>query len=378
MNISFNPTNSTQSFQSIEKTESSQKLSQWSEKYFKGFFSHAVWQTNASEVLSLGGLRSAELRVRLGEKVEYEKESDGGRGTTKGIILDAVDFQRMADHLLTEEEKSRFEDLSKRAVTLKAKYKRLKGLQKEIIDLDPFKWKDPVIDKQREEVEGLINDPDIKDYILYKELKNKKVRRFFGFKRRYLLADWGFVFEFNRWKLSVNTKVPKELTNIIEELTQKHQCSEMELFIAFDECLKDDKIDCYLFKKYQKGCPLDDLQRARDYTLRHVKLNSDIRMMENKILWHYGPIAVLKGYGSDEERIKFIQDEKVQNIGEHRTLPPWANNGKFSIIAFKDPDILILGPKSILKEHAKTYSNLVYIEDLTIEQKQKFGIKMGP
>lgn len=152
---------------------------------------------------------------------------------------------------------------------------------------------------------------------------------------------------------------------IVEELCIKHNCTEKAIRIAFDAKLPpEDRIDVYLYTKFKKGgYANEDLTAIRGSVLKNQKLNPEIRMGLDSIYWRYGTVVILKGGGKENVREK-KGDEAIMQA-------PWQDEGKFFAIDLKsDPDVIILGPKEILKKFADEYpKKIVYVEDLTDEQR---------
>lgn len=124
---------------------------------------------------------------------------------------------------------------------------------------------------------------------------------------------------------------------------------------------------------------IDDncIHGMRTYQLKPQShhLNAEIRMLEDKIYWAYGNVAILKGFKSKEEKTSHRQIAKAFELF---TPGPWSNpEGKFFEFNLKDESILILGPKKILEPYKDKYMNLVFIEDLTQEQREKLKVPVS-
>jgi len=93
--------------------------------------------------------------------------------------------------------------------------------------------------------------------------------------------------------------------------------------------------------------------------------------MCNSIDWYYGPIAILVG----DPLIS--QNDKVSEKGVRREiafLSPWENKGNYFTISLHDPNVIIMGPKSILDEYKGQYENIVTFEDMSPRQRLFFKV----
>lgn len=366
-------------------TASAKKAAEWLENYSFTYFAHAVWETNVDKVLQSGQLQPAEYILRQSGGVEYEKGSTyGSRGAARLILLDDQDYKNLLNSYLHESsnvKKENFEEIDLKQAkevsrTFKSLVKDLKeGFYSENIQFSQIK----------EKISNFITDnPLLLNYYQYKNFKRYKNGWFFSLKSSDLLfnkVNLQNILCFGEWKYQFSrSQRYYAFIESIDKLAQKYNCSRMEILISFDEARAKDnkeKIDDYLFRKYQKNCPHEILYQAREEVLPTIKLNAQIRMHQNGIRWRYGEVVILKGIQSQDHRKTVIQNEEAQNlIGEYQTPDPYMNQGKFFIFDLrKDPDILILGPKDKLQHYeAQGYTNLIYKEDLTADQKNKFQI----
>lgn len=336
---------------------SNQHLLNWLAKFKDNYLSHAIF-SNVEKVLDDGMLKPAEMILREGRDVDFEGGGFTQRAQARLPNLEESEVQELKHCLLTEEEKERLMTLEKTLDFSKAKdlLNQFKKISKDFVDAETVK----AMRSFEGKLELLKEDPLLKDYVEYHELKRKQRGIFLRMRDK---------LDFSQEKKTTFYPIAhQKFEEIVGRLCIKYGCTPKAVKIAFDHKLpQEERIDFYLFKKFKKGgYSDDDLRAARAWMLDNQKLNPEIRMGCNTIYWHYGDVVVLKG---GNENISAQQ-------GEEATMKaPWQNEGKFYTINLQsDPDVIILGPKEILKKYADKYpQKIVYVENLTPEQKIYFG-----
>lgn len=368
-----------------DKSDSIKKVEHWLLTHSAGYFAHAISDANVDRVLQCGELKPGEMILREKKIVEYEKGSTiNSRSTDQPIYLSAEELKNLLDSCLSDQQKERLNELGKIVDPIAAKEKKHEFIRLRNKLEDFLEEKIPSNSAEKKKLvirlEELQKDETLKNYVEYKELKNLEKARFVKlknihfFEQEYTLLNLLSAFT---WQFSYIRRTEK-FQKLIESLGKIHNCGIHQILIEIDQSLGNEKIDHYLSKKYSKGCPIDVLIKARDYLLRNEKLNCEIRMMKNKIAWNYGKVVVLTGFTSENAKQQVIRDEKAQCCGEIFTPQPWLNNGEFFTFDLKkNEDILILGPRVLLgKYQDQGYSNLVFSEDLTEEQKKFFNVPL--
>lgn len=370
-------------------TSSARLFHKWKETYKYGYISHAIWNDNVEKVFKEGILSSAEERLRKGEKVEYEASTYNDRQKLSLPLLNEEEIRELKElrSYLTKEEKEEFKKLQK-TINIAENKKLLKEfyrIRKEYENTE----KEEKLKKQQD-----LNElkKQLGPYMQYKymDLLNRGINFIFNDKYEYFLSDDPqeklYDEEINQGvqaQKAVGKKFKKppgiRIISIerpvfiekVEELCQKYGCDKTAILISLDEALKENSIDCYLYKKFKKGFAVEKIMNARHRALQHLKLNPEIRMAENTILWAYGDVVILKGFKSQEDENAIIQYKS----SEFLTCAPWQDSkGKFFSFNLKDdPSILILAPKQY-QEYQAQYSNLVIIEELNSQQSKELNI----
>lgn len=214
----------------------------------------------------------------------------------------------------------------------------------------------------QEAIEKAKNDQDIQWYLESLELQRKQsgLRSLFSLHANKLESER---------KVIYYSEIRAKLNDVIKPMTEKYQCTEREIIIAFDEGQELEKrLDTYLRKKMRKGVYEDDLTKLRSEILKQRKLNPEIRMMQNAIAWAYGEVVFL--FGNEEKNIR-----TVCSTGEATMRSPLAGEAFHSFSLEDNSDVLILGPRNQLQPFKDKYGDkIVYLEDLTYSQKKFFNV----
>jgi hypothetical protein len=200
--------------------------------------------------------------------------------------------------------------------------------------------------------------PDLQNYLEVSNLKRKEV----GLRALFSLGK-----KMDIWPPpDSHFSTLENYNEYIDQLAQKYNCGKREVIIAFDQTQpKEKRIDTYFRKKVQKGShELNKLEQRRAKLLFTDKLNPEIRMSENQILWPYGDVVILK---SKENTAVNFTDERH----EAYLQSPIGGEDFYTINLKESNDLIILGPKAVLEPFKAEYGNkIVYIEDLSLEQRK--------
>lgn len=344
----------------------SETLSAWLASCKNGYLAHATSKKNAQKIIQEGFLKPSEMLLREGKETEFEMGSTAGaRSTTRKVFLEEADIRSLMETRLTTKERARMEELKQRLDITECKKlsRELKSIQAILEDqsllektaqennMSVADYEDKLVRKAHKITKG----PIFRDYVGLKTLQ--RYQRGFHFTLREklkFLQDYACGIKHNP-----ESTYPQQ----IARLAKKYDCTPKEILIALDEAAApDEKIDNYLAKKYAKGYPRVVLYDARQHHLRHNKLNPEIRMSTDTIFWGYGDVIFLK----KKDPTLIGKQEGLEAV----LKAPWENNEKFVTLDLKkDPDLLILGPRSLLASHAANLEGkCIFIEDLSLEQ----------
>lgn len=377
----------------------------WWRQFHDNFLSHTV-RNKAEEVLQSGIVKPAEMVLRSGEPVDYEVTCplfvNHGRGIARLPKLNEEELKSLEKCLFSEKDKARLSELQN-AYTLecqqgKNKYKEfsiakqkihnqstklpVKGpmtlmnicyaaKEKNVRDEKEWDSKKNTLDATRlfELRNQIEQDKDVQLYLELVELKRKQA----GLRALFQVND----------KLSIEQTEPKmldymeeKIKPIIEKLAQQYNCNVREILIAFDQAQPEGKkLDDYLRKKMSKLSKDDmdgflnrqSLSDLRAKVLKNGKLSAHIRMSRNCILSDYGPVSIL--IGGDTSKINsLILDERF-SFTEAVMRSPIEGENFYAIDLMNTENLLILGPREILKKYKESYGDkIVYNEELSFSR----------
>ena len=332
-------------------------MSEWLSQFKNDYLAHAMG-TNTAKILDGGILKPAEMLLREGIDVEYEKgASNGDRGTTRLPKLTPEDLQSLQDVLFSNADQARLNEIlnDPQFESGKTKYKALSKTRKELNE-----W-DSIPRSELKEMDKLSKDEELKLYLEYTTLSRKQngLRAFFILKNKTSGIRW----------VKLDSKTNMQTMDILNQLSTKYNCTSGEILTAFDQSRpQETRIDTYLRQKFNdKKYSQDELAEIRSYVLRTKKLNQEIRMSMDKIFWSYGNAVVL--LGGDKSHVR------VRSGNEAILHTPIANKDFYTIDLKNTKNLLILGPKRELESYKIEYGDrIVYIEDLSSTQKEELGV----
>lgn len=364
-------------------------IQNWLSTWKDDFVAHAIWNGNFSSVVKDKAILPAEAILRTKGSVEREKGTYGNRVietlpslTSEDIAaLETLDPENESDlqKLLKEQSENPFsvaekEKLNELQIKIVTKAKELYfGKDKfdsvpsdDQIEYHIFKIK--IFKKLKIDIKNCLSDEDFSLYTVLDEKsdRDKKIKHIQ--QKKHGIRNHNIDINFKR-------------NEIINQLSIKYNSRSHLIQIAYDN-QKGGVIARLYAKKLQKhkkkALDIKTFKNLRNkiYQLYNLGLSingttliSEVRTLQNNILWSYGNIAVLRGGGKN-----IGMDLK----GEFGLLHPIDNNGDFFTLALKNPDTLIIGGYQDLypfsKELDAIEAKYVYIESLTEEQKLFFNI----
>lgn len=349
------------------------------------FIAHAIYTKESTEnILDQGVLKPAEKVLYEGKDLEYEAGSTiGSRGEAKLPELTESEVNSLIETFLSPIEKKELEELQKRLNSGDNFVERGKEIKK-LINQNMNEYNKLFSRGDKEEVKKRVRSifkfSKNEDFITYK--KYNQLRK--------LARGVNVSFKDNRGSFKSQHMVNLEQIELIDSIARSHGCPaigvKMALLKKLYPSIPNNKgdIDKYLAKKTEKiisneSLPkekkdeaIQQLRSARNFLLSKVggtsyKLNAEIRFSPNKIYWGYGDVVIVKGVGNESDRKRFIDQDFKSEVLTPDTI---SNKGEYFQVDLKNEDnLIILGPKDMLKDHKELYGDrLVFIEDLTEEQ----------
>ncbi len=365
-------------------------LDEWLINHPRGYFAHAIWDTNLEKIMDMGILKPAELILREGLDPEFERGAMyEERAIFENIKINDDDLMELKNSYLSNDELLEFNKLKETVDVVEGKKLLIefKKYRREYFNLINDKDEDEIKNNKisigfLNKMINLYDNRILKDYVSYKYLFNLSKGINISINRKYEFFSTG---DYNESLLLWDGKNATSHDNLYkhtkfykcaERIAEMYGCHISQVLVAFDQQGREEKIDLYLHRKFKKGVPNGTIVRARQCAFELGKLNSEIRMTNNMVLWHYGSVAVLRGLISEEDKRSLVQDSSEYRR-ETFMRGPWENSeGKFFSFDLKnDPNILILGPKNKLESYLnRGYRNLIFIEELSPDHQLLFNI----
>lgn len=378
----------------VEDIKQQNLVSVWIDKHGENFLAHAV-NENAAKILESGALKPAEMLLREGKEIEFEKAVYGiGRGKTRLPRLSMEEIHQLKHCLFSVEDKMKLNQLKNSESWVKGRkyYKEFSKYRSNyILAQNKFHKLDHPRNRKnvnegdlvdvRNQMEEIGNKADSiwnfhKDNILlYVEStqldrKSRGLSALLFFGEKISLDENKMPMLMKSHKVAFNSNLRHQFLQEVDRIASIHDCTRREIIIAFDCAQKSNKqIDTCLREKASRGHSIQSLMEFRMEILHSLKLNPEIRMSINTIFWEYGDMVILKGSPSEEHEIhEKIGDEAVM-------VSPLNSDTYYSINLEANEDILILGPQKILEPFKEKFKDkLVFFEELNQTQKKFFKI----